>query len=208
MKKSILLIGTLLLVIIGFTACEDDNGDLDTNQKVYGTGDIVTRTLELSSFTSIKHDGVANLYITTGSSQSVVLKAQQNIMDITVCEVQDETLIIGVMNDISIENSKEIRFDIGMPELSGIEMNGVGDCTVSGPSQEDFVIVATGVGDIFAYGLTIDNCQVTTSGVGDIEVSVNETLSVTLTGVGSVYYKGSPEITVTDTGVGGLYDDN
>ena len=204
MKKSILLILSFYIIVL-FNGCEkEDNG---TNN-ITGVGDVVTETLDLSSFQSIKNTGVANIYVTVGDTQSVVLKAQQNIIDVITYEVNNSTLEIGIQNNTSINESKGIVFEITIPEIDKIELIGVGDFELSGDSQDELYIILTGVGTVRAYDLEVDVCHITSTGVGNCQVRVNNTLNVTITGVGSVYYKGNPTINSTITGLGKLVDAN
>ena len=204
MKKSILL-NLLFFIIVLFNGCEKDNNG--TNN-ITGIGDIVTDTLDLSSFQSIKNTGVANIYVTVGDTQSVVLKAQQNIIDVITYEVNSSALEIGIQDNISIRESKGIVFEITIPEIEKIELVGVGDFELSGDSQAELYIFLIGVGTVRAYNLEVDVCHITSTGVGNCQVRVNNTLNVTITGVGSVYYKGNPTISSTITGLGKLVDAN
>ena len=204
MKKSILLILSFYIIVL-FNGCEkEDNG---TNN-ITGVGDVVTETLDLSSFQSIKNTGVANIYVTVGDTQSVVLKAQQNIIDVITYEVNNSTLEIGIQENTSINESKGIVFEITIPEIDKIELIGVGDFELSGDSQDELYIFLIGVGTVRAYNLEVDVCHITSTGVGNCQVRVNNTLNVTITGVGSVYYKGNPTINSTITGLGKLVDAN
>ena len=204
MKKSILLI-LLSFTIVFFNSCEKGNNG--TNN-ITGIGDIVADTLDLSSFHSIKNTGVANIYVTVGDTQSVVLKAQQNIIDVLTYEANNSTLEIGIQENTSINESKGIVFEIGIPEINKIELIGVGDFELSGDLQDELYIFLIGVGTVRAYNLEVDVCHITSTGVGNCQVRVNNTLNVTITGVGSVYYKGDPTINSTITGLGKLVDAN
>ena len=95
---------------------ENDPGDNIRN--VIGTGPIVSKTLTLDEFSKIENTGVADIYVTLGSPQSVVLKAQQNIIDIMTIGVVSDELKIGLENGVSIEKAEEIRFDITIPEIT------------------------------------------------------------------------------------------
>ena len=199
-----LLTGIFLIALNG---CDSD-GDLNNNNKVIGTGPIVSQTLDLKSFQRIENIGVANVYVTLGSPQSVILKAQQNIIDVLTYEVINNTLKIGVKDNISIENTAEIRFDIVINEISDIGLIGVGSFNLSGDYQEDLSISLIGVGQVNAYDLEVGSCTIISSGVGDCKVKVQDELDVTITGVGNVYYKGNPSISLNITGIGTLIEDN
>jgi hypothetical protein len=188
------------------TGCSDDD-PLD-NDKIVGTGPIVTQNLDLDSFNKIENVGVANFYITIGTPQSVVLKAQQNIIDVMTYEVMNQTLKVGLQENVSIENHEEIRFDIIMESINNIELVGVGDFTLTGDDQEELTINVSGVGNIKAFDMRVGTCLITFTGVGDCEVYVIDELTVILSGVGNINYKGNPTINSTITGTGELINSN
>ena len=196
----------ILCLLFISTACEDNGGIND--REITGSGPLVTQTLDLASFNKISNTGVADFYISTGSTQSVVLKAQQNIIDVMTWEVTNETLVIGLEKGVSLKNHEQIRFDIVIPTFSGIDIIGVGNVTLSGSGQDQVNINLTGVGNVLAYEMEIGDCTINLTGVGDIKVHVSNSLDVTLTGVGDVYYRGTPSITQNVSGVGQLINDN
>lgn len=197
----------LVAVFILITSGCEDNGE--TNDKnITGTGPVVTKNLDFASFDKIENAGVANFYITVGGSQSVQLKAQQNIIDVMTYEVDGQALKVGLEENVTLENHEEIRFDITIPSITNIELAGVGDFVLSGTDQDELTINFTGVGNIKAFDMKVGTCYITSTGVGDCEVNVINLLDVTITGIGSVYYKGNPTITSDVTGLGQLIDAN
>jgi hypothetical protein len=194
------------LLILTIQGCEDDFGHHKIT--VIGTGPVVTRNLDLQSFKKIENTGIANFYITIGSPQKVVLKAQQNIIDVLTWEVASQSLKVGLEKDVSIEDKEEIRFEITVPEINDIELTGVGDFELSGEDQSELSVNLTGVGSVRAYEMKVNTCNITLTGVGDCKVFVIDELNVTIAGVGYVYYKGDPAINSTITGVGRLINAN
>jgi len=203
MKTSFCSLVVALFFLLS-SGCEEGQNNL----KINGTGPIVSKNLDLSSFDKIEHTGVANYYITVGTPQSVVLKAQQNIIDVMTWEVVNHSLKVGVEDNVSIANHDEIRFDITVPAINNIALTGVGDFILSGDNQSELTITLTGVGNIKAFEMKVDNCNINFTGVGDCEVYVNNKLNGSMSGVGNIYYKGNPAITLTITGVGHLIDSN
>lgn len=118
--------------------------------------------------------------------------------------VVDSTLEVGLQRGVSIGTHDEIRFDISVPSMTRIELEGVGDFNLTGDPQDKLDIFITGVGNVNAFSLEAATCSIYLTGVGDCRVSATEVLNVTITGEGNVYYKGSPEIHSTVTGVGNL----
>ena len=187
--------------------CEDNDPD-DKNLNVVGSGPVVKKTLTLDDFNKIENTGVANIYVTLGNPQSVVLKAQQNIIDVMTIGVVNDELKIGLQKGVSIEKAEEIRFDITIPEITSIILTGVGDYILTGDYQEELTINLTGVGNVRAFDLEVGTCTIIITGVADCEVNVKNELIVNLTGVGNVYYKGDPNIDSSISGVGSLIDAN
>ncbi len=206
--RTIILLLTVTSLVFITSACEEGNGSNNDDRKVVGTGPIVTRNPDFTSFDKIENAGVANFYITIGSPQSVELKAQQNIIDVMTYEVVGYTLKIGIEDGVSIDSQEEIRFDITIPSITRIDLTGVGDFVLSGEDQDELIINLTGVGNVLAYDMKVDACTITSIGVGNIQVHVISTLDVIITGVGNVYYKGNPTITSSVTGIGSLINAN
>lgn len=186
--------------------CENDDGHHKIT--VIGTGPTVTRNLDLQSFNKIENIGIANFYIATGTPQSVVLKAQQNIIDVMTWELANQSLKVGIDKDVSIKDYEEIRFDITVPEINDIDLVGIGDIELSGDDQSELSVNITGVGSVKAYEMKVNTCNITLTGVGDCKVYVIDELNVTIAGVGSIYYKGDPTINSKITGVGKLINAN
>lgn len=188
--------------------CEWDDPSDNNNRNIVGTGPVVTKTLTLDEFSKIENTGVANIYVTIGNPQSVVLKAQQNIIDVMTIGIVSDELKIGLKNGVSIERAEEITFDITIPKISSIILTGVGDYILSGDYQEELTISITGVGNVEAFDLEVGTCNISITGDGDCEVHVKNELNVTIMGVGNVSWIGHPAISSSVTGLGSLTDAN
>lgn len=195
-----------------FTACDNDNNITNNNNNntvtVIGTGNVVSDTVSLAAFHSVRNLASFDIEITKGSPQQVILKAQQNILDVVTYQVNNGELNLGIQNNVSIQTSKGLKAEITIPEISRVGIIGAGDFNLSGGHEDVLYIDITGAGNVMAYNLDVDTCYITTTGVGNCFVKVNNLLNVTITGVGSVYFRGNPSINSTITGVGSLIDDN
>lgn len=199
-----IIAGLLFMIPMG---CENWGTDDDVN-RVVGTGPTITKTLSLDEFNKINLTGVADIYVTLGSPQSVELKAQQNIIDVMTIGVTSNELRVGLKEGYNIQEADTIRFDITIPEINMITLAGVGDFILSGDHQEELTIGLTGVGTVRAFNLEVGTCIIIITGVGDCEVNVIDELNVDITGVGDIYYIGNPNIDQSVSGVGRLIDAN
>jgi hypothetical protein len=199
------LIGLISMIPTG---CEWDDPSNNNNRNIVGTGPVVTKTLTLDEFSKIENTGVADIYVTIGNPQSVVLKTQQNIIDVMTIGVVSDELKIGLKSGVSIEKADTIVFDITVPDITSIILTGVGDYILSGDYQEELTISITGVGDVKAFDLEVGTCNISITGVGNCEVNVKNELNITILGVGNVSYKGYATRTSSINGVGVLIDAN
>ena len=224
MKKiSFFLILTVLLCL---SCINNDNDFPHDNNCLTGLGTIDSETRTVGDFHSISSTIVADILLTQGSQEDLIIEAQQNILQVLKTEVINGELRLSTSQCVDIV--QRIKVYITIPDIKNLtltgvgdmitqnvfnltELNvvltGVGDIILKGTANE-FNIQLTGVGNVKAFPFNTDICDVTLSGVGDVEVFVNDDLDVTLTGVGKVYYKGYPSITAKVTGSGSVVDAN
>jgi hypothetical protein len=194
----------VLLICVFIPSCSDEDCCDHSNGKIVGTGNLVSKNLDLGSFTQFHLEGQGNITITKGDTQKVTLRAQQNILDILTTKVNSGVLSLSNDN-YDIQTSTGIFLDIVAPKaITDINITGAGNVNISGAKQDYINIVLSGVGDIDAYNLEVDNCTIKLSGVGNCKVFVDKDLNVSISGVGNVIYKGTPSVTQRISGVGSV----
>jgi hypothetical protein len=122
--------------------------------------------------------------------------------------VEDETLMIELEENTSIRNTETICFEITLPMLSRIALEGVGDYALEGDYLAELEVGHSGVGHIYAYALELGVCNIISNGVGNCNVNVRDRLNVAIGGPGNVYYKGHPSIESSIAGPGLLINAN
>lgn len=218
----------LLILLLPILSCLNNGDDVfpPSNNCIDGQGAIVTETRTVNDFHSINNLIVADIFLTQGPKEDIILEAQQNILDQLKTIVVNNELRLSFTRCVDIQ--EKVKIYISIPDIKNLTVTGVGDLV----AQNDFNlselnVVLTGVGDVILKGITselnimltgvgnvktfqfnTDLCDATLTGVGDIEVFVNDQLNVNLTGVGNVYYKGNPTISATITGSGSVVDAN
>ena len=191
---------------------------------VGGSGPIVSQTLDLSNFTGFDFQIGGEVTVVPGSTQQVVVRSQQNVIDILNRDVINGIWEIGYTE--CAEGISEFRLDITVPELDSVELSGAGtinaeaqastiDTILSGAgtvtlsgeatSQE---VTLEGSGTVEAFDLTTNETSVLLTGQGTVNVSASEQLNVDLLGAGAVFYKGDPQLNVRITGAGSVVDAN
>ncbi len=207
--KNLKTIIILTLITLTFLGCDNSNitGE-DEGRKIVGVGDRVTQTVSLPSFSSISNTIPASINVTVGSPQKIVLKAQQNVLDEMVLEIEDFELRLNFEEDVTGIASSGIEVDITVAEINRITSSGVGNILLSGPKQNEITINISGIVNVKAYDLEVDTCSIDMDGLANCKVKVNNILSAVLSGIGNVFYRGNPTINATTSGIGKVIHDN
>ena len=200
--KNMILIALVLSSFLG--SC----GIFEPNERIVGTGPVVSATIEVGSFSKVESIGTADVNIIEADSQVVTFSAQSEILEVMTYEVSNGTLILDFEDNVNIKTSKDITIDIEVPRIEAIFAEGTGDWHLTGSLQDDLTIDITGTGDVHAYNQPLTNCDVSSTGTGSAWVHVDNQLDVDLTGTGDVHYKGRPAINVDISGVGKLINEN
>lgn len=153
---------------------------------ISGEGPVVEKELKVDAFDAIKLSVSGNVYLKQGSTQKVVVKAQQNIIDNLVTDVNDGEWKIKF--DKNVRNYKELKFYITIPTLTHAKVSGsgsiVGENTFSGLG--DLYVGISGSGSI-KMSLNAKSLESKISGSGNIQVEGSATnLSVHISGSGDV----------------------
>jgi hypothetical protein len=83
-----------------------------------GNGHVVEQNRKVSSFDQIKVSRGMNVYISQGDETRVVVKADENLLDIIRTDVDNHTLKITTTENIRRANSKKVY--VTVPEISGV----------------------------------------------------------------------------------------
>jgi hypothetical protein len=209
-----------LIFILATVACTYGGFD---NMPAIGSGIVVSETRSVSGFQSVLLEGVAKVDLTIGSSDLVVVEADNNLLPLINTTVQNGTLLIGNTSN-AILPSKPIRIHIMMKSLEGIalsgsgdifvshltaknmriDLSGSGDITVAG-TADTLNIILSGSGDIHGNNLMARSVDATLQGSGDIVLYVSEDLDAKIIGSGDIYYYGNPaKVIQSITGSGNI----
>lgn len=189
--------------------------------RIKGEGPKVTKELNVDAFTGIGLSVSGKVYLTKGSTQSVKVEGQANMIDNLDLEVKDNTWSIEFKD--KADHYESLVFHITLPDLHALSIAGSGsiigesafnnldklslsiagsgDIMLEGSADEVKVSIA-GSGDIKSSGLKADKCKVSIAGSGDCTIEVAEDLNVSIAGSGDVHYKGRPRIKTSIAGSG------
>lgn len=210
MKKNVLVTLSLLIVTSLFlSACQTIPflDKLPFVDIVQGTGEVISETRDVSGFNQVRLNGAGRLIITQGSSESLEIQAEDNIINELTSEVSDNTLILGLEERPwrkQLIPTKVIIYNLTVTDLSDITFNGAGDLEVSALETTSLNVVINGAGQIKIEDLMANDVSVSIAGTGSITISGQvATQTVSIEGAGN-YQAGDLQTRSTEIKIAGL----
>lgn len=157
-----------------------------------GSGNLITETRDVGSFTRIDVSGGVNVELTVdpNASQSVSVTYDDNLLDNVVTRVDGNTLIIelkGVFLNTGSGRFVTVITDV----IDGIEASGGSDLTGNGVI-ESYQLQASGGSDVDLRDLQASSVEIDASGGTDVWVFASESITGEASGGSDVEVFGSP----------------
>jgi len=146
-----LFLSTVFLFIFIFSSCtiNDLGTDPEIDQKIEGSGNLVSEDIEVPSFHSISMNTAGLVNITQNTIQNIEVTVDDNILDYLIIRVQDEVLIIEIVSDVTLSNF-ELTIDVSMINLESLVTNSAGSIRGLNAFEEDVVnLMVNSAGNIF-----------------------------------------------------------
>lgn len=162
--KSLLKLGLLSLVIVVFTATS-----ASAERSVRGNGDVVKETRKIRSFDAIDISSAFEVELTQSDKESLVIEADENLLDHIYTEVVGGTLKIYTKGNI--RNINTMKAYISFKMISEIEVSGA--CEIVGMNKmkfDEFTFDASGASEI-ELSFTATQVELDLSGASEINFS-------------------------------------
>lgn len=203
MKKiSLLKISLLLIVVFLLSACS-----LPFISVVRGSGNLETETRDVSGFSKITLNGAGQLIITQGSTESLEIQAEDNVLPKLISEVKGDTLVLGYEEHTwrrSVIPTEKIVYTLTVIDLTEFTFNGAGDLQMEMLETSSLELNVNGAGNIVIGSLMADDLSVTISGTGSVQIAGEvESQSINIEGAGN-YQSGDLQSQTASIQVDGL----
>ncbi len=166
-----------------------------------GSGEVITETRSVSGFDEIDLRGSGEVRVTVDGSESLIIEAEDNIIDDLTSEVQGTTLVLGI--DRPITPTEDIIYTVTMAALEGVEISGSGSITVTEFATDDFSVDVSGSGAASISSVAADTVFVRIGGSGAVTISGDAgALDLSISGSGA--FDGNRlEVTTGDVDISG-----
>jgi hypothetical protein len=142
------------------------------NETIEGNGNVVTRDLAVSSFDALKANGLYELKLSQGSSESVKIEADENLQDYFTVKKEGSKLVINT-DKLKNKNSGKLKLKVYVTfkQLKTLELCTVGNVTSEGSlSFDDLKLSSNSVGNV-DLKLTANKVSLNNQGVGNVTLS-------------------------------------
>lgn len=153
---------------------------------VMPAGPVVSEERDIDAVTTVVFDAAGDVTITEGEP-SLVIHARQGTMARLTSEVSGDTLTLGATEGFLNWALGEVRYELTLPDLETLELNGSGDVESAVSTDGTLVIEISGSGDIELAGIDAERVEAIISGSGGIDLAGTTTeLLVKLGGSGDI----------------------
>jgi hypothetical protein len=172
MKKNTIFACALLALVFSMLACSFIQiGDNGGGERITGSGPVVEEDRDVKSVTGIELAMQGTLHISTGSTTSLRIEAQENLMQYIETEVRGGTLLIRNTPGYDLQNTRPIQYYLTVEKLDNIEVSSSGDIEVGNLKSNSLSIRSNSSGDIKIDGLDGSSLDVKISSSGEVEIS-------------------------------------
>ena len=197
-KKSVFLIPLLILSVFILSACQI----LPWFGARRGSGNLTTEMRQVTDFEAIRLDGAGRVEISQGTTPSLEIQAEDNLINLLTSDVQDNTLVLGYDEDgwrRTIIPTRNINYTLTVTDLSSLVLNGAADIRIHSLQTDTLFIEINGAGNIVIENLSAENLRVNLAGTGSINISGTATDQViNIDGAGN--YQG-PDLQTQSTSI-------
>jgi hypothetical protein len=162
-----------------FTSCE----------KIKGKGEVITEQRTTGTYSGISLAMSATVHFIPGTSYSLEIHGQENVLREIITQVEGNNLSIYVRSHVTLGSHDPISVYITAPDVSYLDISGSGDIFIDAPwSASNVSMNISGSGAVSANDVMADHLTATISGSGSVRASSGKVLreDLNISGSGTI----------------------
>lgn len=161
-----------------------------TCETIQGNGSLKKETRSASGYTGIELQGSMDVKIDYGSSNSIIVEADENLLPYIETEVENGNLKIRQKKGFNLKSKNKLIVHASLTKLTNIGLSGSGNILGTGDfsNNEKTIIKLSGSGNIGLGVAGISELDVAISGSGNINIKGGQSniISVAISGSGNL----------------------
>lgn len=174
MRSNMKVFMIIVLLEVSSLACQLVTFSVGDRESVRGSGTVTEETRTVNGIKAVEVGNQGNLYIELGDTESLVIEAEDNLIDYITSDVRNGTLRIGTKAGLNIRNSKPINYYLTVISLEGLSAYSSGDIDAPSLEADRFTIDVNSSGDITLEALNANRLDVEISSSGNIRINDGE----------------------------------
>lgn len=117
------------LIMLAFTALSFSvvaQKDRDKNERIEGSGNVITKDIPVTSFNDLTSQGVFSLKLSQGDKESVKIEAEDNLIELITVKNEGNSLKIEMKKDVNINSKKGMKVYVTFKSLKNMDLSMVG----------------------------------------------------------------------------------
>jgi hypothetical protein len=204
MKRKLYLILGISILMLATMACSVNLPDINFST-VKGNGNVISENRDVSGFSGITLAGIGSLYIEQGSTESLRIEGEENLLPLIETTVTDGTLHIQFKRNTNPMPTKELNYYLTVKDLTRVGVSGLGNVEIKPIQSSNFSLDISGSGNATIDSLTAENIMIGLSGLGSAEIKAGKVTGQVINISGSGSYKaGALESKTADIEISGV----
>jgi hypothetical protein len=212
----------LALLAVGVVLLMRHSTGESSSDVIRGSGVTAAQARHVPAFTGVELAGSNNVIVHVGGKQSIVVRADDNLLRRVTTRVDADNLVIDTPGSFTTKSPMSV--EVTVPTLTAVALRGSGNVVVAGLHAPRLNVTVPGSGVVRASGVA-DQLRVTLGGSGDVQldqlaardvtavvsgsgrivVTATRSLDASVSGSGAIFYGGDPTKVVTSiTGSGAV----
>lgn len=161
-KLTVIIVSLFIIMGLAVAGC---------TASVRGSGSVVEEGREVAQFDRIALDGMGEIILTQGDDTSLVIEAEDNLMEYIKTTVRGDELTISLQSRRPIIPTEPIKFYVTSPSIEGVSIDGLGTIHADTIESDSIEFSMNGSGAVKIDELNADNLTVDIDGLGTIELA-------------------------------------
>lgn len=159
-------------------------------ETITGNGNIKKETRQVSGFQGVALSGSMNVELSYGSSNTITVQGDENILPYIETKVEDGVMEIKTKNRTGFKTRNKLIVYVSLTKLTEIRVSGSGNITGNGDFSNDgkTVVSVSGSGDINVGMNSFNEMRINVSGSGNVTLKGKSTnnIDATISGSGNI----------------------
>ena len=184
-RKSLII---SILILLSSVACQIGNVTLENVSLFRTPGEIIQETRSIEDVDGISLATQGDMIIKIGQQESLVIEAEDNIIENIETRVENGVLMIKSRNNLGLRNLEPINYTLTVKALDTINISSSGNIQAPDLQADQFDINLSSSGDLNMGDLETETLTIKLSSSGNLSMGMLDakTLKVSITSSGDV----------------------